>query len=455
MKKLELKPTEENIVKTIEEDIFHRNNELKCFYELLISQNDGYTIAIDGKWGSGKTFFIKQEIMLINSMNPMVQGERHNLDIVKNMIMKIDEPKYDEIKMNMKAVYYDAWQNDNDIDPIVSLICEISKQTKKFNDTKKFDLVKSGTAIVDHFMKTNISQIYNSIKSESYFEYLIDRKNLEDDFKEFFDGLCDENCNRIVIFIDELDRCKPSYAVKLLEQVKHYMDDDRITFVFALNTLELQHTIRQFYGYDFDASRYLDRFFDIRTSLTNVDVNKYCMKLGISDADMIDVVGRIIINEYKLGLREVARYATHLNLIKSSLNNNNIFFYDGKVIQIVSVIIAPLIIVLHMTDIDMYNSFINGENMEPLLRLYNAAPEDFYWLINSMLNKDESIENVEGKREVTADVIIKRLYEAVFGNPYSRNYDNVKLGQYTFRRSAKEYALKISGLLTDGIKYDE
>lgn len=93
--------------------------------------------------------------------------------------------------------------------------------------------------------------------------------------------------------------------------------------------------------------------------------------------------------------------------------------------------------------------------MEPLLRLYNDAPEDFYWLINSMLNKDESIENVEGKREVTADVIIKRLYEAVFGNPYSRNYDNVKLGQYTFRRSAKEYALKISGLLTDGIKYDE
>lgn len=288
MKRLELKPTEENIVKTIEKDIFNRNNELRCFYNLLISQEDGCTIAIDGKWGSGKTFFIKQEIMLINAMNPMNQDERQNLDIIKNKIMKKEEQKYDEIRMNMKPVYYDAWQNDNDIDPIVSLICEISKQTKEFVQTKKLDLIKAGTAIVDYFMKTNISDIYNSNKGDNYFEYLIYRKDLEDDFKDFFNNLCNENCNRIVIFIDELDRCKPSYAVKLLEQVKHYMDDDRITFVFALNTLELQHTIRQFYGYGFDANRYLDRFFDIRASLTTVDINKYYIELGELDDDIID-----------------------------------------------------------------------------------------------------------------------------------------------------------------------
>lgn len=454
MKRLELKPTEENIVKTIEKDIFNRNNELRCFYNLLISQEDGCTIAIDGKWGSGKTFFIKQEIMLINAMNPMNQDERQNLDIIKNKIMKKEEQKYDEIRMNMKPVYYDAWQNDNDIDPIVSLICEISKQTKEFVQTKKLDLIKAGTAIVDYFMKTNISDIYNSNKGDNYFEYLIYRKDLEDDFKDFFNNLCNENCNRIVIFIDELDRCKPSYAVKLLEQVKHYMDDDRITFVFALNTLELQHTIRQFYGYGFDANRYLDRFFDIRASLTTVDINKYYIELGELDDDIIDIVGKIIINEYDLGLREITRYLGQLKLIKSSLSKNT-FFYDGKVKQIISVIIAPLMIGIHMINIDTYNSFINGENIEPLLRVYNAAPEDFYWLINSMLNKDESVENVEGKKKVTQETIIKRLYEAIFGNLYNKDIDKIHLGQYIFRRSSKEYALKISGLLNDEIKYDE
>ena len=376
------------------------------------------------------------------------------VDQFKNKIMKKEEQKYDEIRMNMKPVYYDAWQNDNDIDPIVSLICEISKQTKEFVQTKKLDLIKAGTAIVDYFMKTNISDIYNSNKGDNYFEYLIYRKDLEDDFKDFFNNLCNENCNRIVIFIDELDRCKPSYAVKLLEQVKHYMDDDRITFVFALNTLELQHTIRQFYGYGFDANRYLDRFFDIRASLTTVDINKYYIELGELDDDIIDIVGKIIINEYDLGLREITRYLGQLKLIKSSLSKNT-FFYDGKVKQIISVIIAPLMIGLHMINIDTYNSFINGENIEPLLRVYNAAPEDFYWLINSMLNKDESVENVEGKKKVTQETIIKRLYEAIFGNLYNKDIDKIHLGQYIFRRSSKEYALKISGLLNDEIKYDE
>lgn len=60
---------------------------------------------------------------------------------------------------------------------------------------------------------------------------------------------------RIIIFIDELDRCKPSYAVRLLEQIKHYMCDERITFILAVNTAQLQHTIRHFYGSEFDACR--------------------------------------------------------------------------------------------------------------------------------------------------------------------------------------------------------
>ena len=46
--------------------------------------------------------------------------------------------------------------------------------------------------------------------------------------------------NRLIIMVDELDRCKPSYAVKLLERIKHYFTNDRITFVFSVNTYELE-----------------------------------------------------------------------------------------------------------------------------------------------------------------------------------------------------------------------
>ena len=66
--------------------------------------------------------------------------------------------------------------------------------------------------------------------------------------------------------IDKSDRCKPTFAVHLLEQIKHYIFDDRITFVFSINLEQLQHTIKQYYGADFDSCRYLDRFFDLRIS---------------------------------------------------------------------------------------------------------------------------------------------------------------------------------------------
>lgn len=55
----------------------------------------------------------------------------------------------------------------------------------------------------------------------------------------------------------------PSFAVKLLARIKHYFFHDRITFVFAVNINELQYTIKKHYGTDFDACRYLGRFFDL------------------------------------------------------------------------------------------------------------------------------------------------------------------------------------------------
>ena len=61
----------------------------------------------------------------------------------------------------------------------------------------------------------------------------------------------------MLFFIDELDRCKPSFAVHLLEQLKHYISDERITFVFSVNLEQLQHTIKHYYGINFDSGRYL------------------------------------------------------------------------------------------------------------------------------------------------------------------------------------------------------
>ncbi|WP_249118541.1 P-loop NTPase fold protein [Pseudoalteromonas sp. NEC-BIFX-2020_015] len=69
------------------------------------------------------------------------------------------------------------------------------------------------------------------------------------------------------IFIDELDRCRPTYAVEMLEAIKHIFDIEGLVIVVSTHTEELQHTIKALYGSDFNATDYLKRFFDTKYHL--------------------------------------------------------------------------------------------------------------------------------------------------------------------------------------------
>jgi hypothetical protein len=71
----------------------------------------------------------------------------------------------------------------------------------------------------------------------------------------------------LVVFIDELDRCRPSFAVELLERIKHLFDVPGIVFVLGLHRAELAHSVCAVYGGGFDGEKYLDRFFDMTYAL--------------------------------------------------------------------------------------------------------------------------------------------------------------------------------------------
>ena len=85
-------------------------------------------------------------------------------------------------------------------------------------------------------------------------------------------ALSEENGNRpLMVMIDELDRCRPSYAVELLEVAKHLFSVDHIVFVLAVNCDQLAHSVKALYGNDFDAEGYLRRFFDVDFQLPEPD----------------------------------------------------------------------------------------------------------------------------------------------------------------------------------------
>ena len=64
------------------------------------------------------------------------------------------------------------------------------------------------------------------------------------------------------ILIDELDRCRPPYAISMLERIKHLFDADGVVFIVATDTGQLQHSINVVYGNNFNSAKYLSRFFN-------------------------------------------------------------------------------------------------------------------------------------------------------------------------------------------------
>lgn len=121
MNSFELIPTEENLIHALNKDLLKRNKDLVRFYDLILAQEGASSIAIDGRWGSGKTFFVKQSMLLINAKNPM-----SDMDDEKKASIVYALPfskKAEDVPEN-----YDAWENDNDTDPVLSLVYEIIKQ---------------------------------------------------------------------------------------------------------------------------------------------------------------------------------------------------------------------------------------------------------------------------------------------------------------------------------------
>ena len=85
----------------------------------------------------------------------------------------------------------------------------------------------------------------------------------------------DKGQKPIVVFIDELDRCRPSYAVELLETAKHIFSVNHVVYVLAVNRSELTHSVKALYGEGFGATAYLRRFFDVDFRLPPPDRHKF------------------------------------------------------------------------------------------------------------------------------------------------------------------------------------
>jgi hypothetical protein len=239
----------------------------------------------------------------------------------------------------------------------------------------------------------------------------------KDVIKKVLDKLPEQQQN-LIIFIDELDRCRPTYAIELLERIKHLFDIKRLVFILSTDTEQLAHSICAVYGNDFDAKKYLNRFIDLDYSLKEPDLKKYIENqlesLSITkyynnqrdgDYHQSNLVKLVFFfaKRLRLKLRDINLLITRLILVWSIPNRESI-----------PETILVILIVLREYNYNLYKT-------------YQLNPREIKQAIVFLANGISEIESTSGKQHYKEDYIHIFIKIVSFLIAYNEEYSEEKI----------------------------
>ena len=251
-----------------EHDRLGRKAMASKLISLVQHQTHALTISLDGGWGTGKTFFLKR-------WEQQLQDE------------------------GFHAIYFNAWEDDFHADPLVAIVGQLTSQLTKFaaergglserakksikaiKENAKPLLYSASNMLLAHLTGLQLPPVGSS-GQKSIFEKYEEQAESLSAFRAELKALVEiarEKTHKPLIFVvDELDRCRPTFSIELLERVKHLFGVEGLVFVFGINRSELCQSIKAVYG-EIDADIYLRRFFDVNFLLLEEDLESYCRHL--------------------------------------------------------------------------------------------------------------------------------------------------------------------------------
>ena len=242
---------------------------LKSIIESQSNNPSGYSFAIDGEWGSGKTWILQE---------------------LENQLLEEKDNKY-------LIFHYNAWENDFYDEPLVAILSVmiecLKKQKTKVKEKKSAKkvvtssinaLTKVAGTIIEQKWKVNPNDIIKSVKdsgkaigdiklTKSDFNNMLPLENALRQIKDVITKLSKEL--NIVLSVDELDRYLPEYAIKVLERLHHICNEMPVVQILAINKRHLADSIAKVFGKNYEthdnlsiwniqfAESYLQKFVDV------------------------------------------------------------------------------------------------------------------------------------------------------------------------------------------------
>lgn len=264
---MRLKPKKIVILKeeSFKEDLLKRKQYADVLTQIVKNAEDGFSLSINADWGYGKTTFIKM-------WEKVLQNEGY------------------------QTIYFNAWETDFVADPMMALIDGLRNTT--FDQDFAFEQRKQLSATVDTIIgitravpvikiigdvgKAVKDAVDQCIEDTNDFQRTQSLQSLVAEFKERLSNYAKtiSKDKPLIIFVDELDRCRPDYSVQMLERIKHFFAIDNIIFVLSIDKKVLCKSIEAVYGgLKIDTEAYLRRFVDIEFDLPEPDIDSFAKAL--------------------------------------------------------------------------------------------------------------------------------------------------------------------------------
>ena len=369
-----------------EQDVLGRSNFGQSLLNLVSQSSDELVISLDGKWGEGKTTFIKMwQGMLNQSEIPNIYIDAFANDYIDDAFITVasaittyieensvnpDDEKSKEFSEKAKNVGVQllSWTAKVGI-KAATLGAIKDSDIEELKDIQS-DVAKGLSTVVGDFVGERLaSHKKDAAALQSFKNLLSEMPNL----------LSPEGDKPFIIIIDELDRCKPSYAVELIEKAKHLFSVKNVVFVLVMHRKQLEEAVRCVYGENIDAHTYLQKFINIETTIPNKigdrhdsDINQYNKRLF--DLHEIEIQGdrdsllkplELLAKHFNLSLRQLERVYTNLAVFYASSAKNQL-----RIIPVIS-----FLAVIKVVDPSVYEALLHQEMTYEELCQRTGLPE--------------------------------------------------------------------------------